>query len=668
MTRLKSSLNVEELSTLIHDVSTGMAHNYTFVDTTDLVSVSTHEAVFDSNAEVVQFTKSMQNFLTNFVGKKVKTSRYNDHTDPSYSIFSSFFTSQSGLVRILWLKGKVLSVLLGSKVPMIVSPSEKSKTKFDFSPYFFGFSPDSKAALSLTDEDKALLMTIPMHSWFVTRQRSGITPYNSDANKSMVVADGYLRHGSLEKLAGNDDTFLLVYPKQTSNLFSSGGSYGSNLPSLVRSISSFDYAELLENQVVLTGEGSRYGDSDNSIFLNLKDVSTFIDSRTYLRFSFNSITEFNDSKSAVENKDLIQRKYTVLTDEDNKKYINNPRYDLVKSSDGMFTYIRKSDKLKATALQTRITKSLREDFISFLNWVFYFQLAADLDPAHMHESFAPTVLMNMQSVSWIHRAKSAFLTKKDEIYNLANEEYRTLYMNESSGGVCPYGDISIFQHLFKEFGSGSYHYNDTDPRRIMRYYSGTSDGNCVSFNKKFSLILNLPEIMLLFARGNSHIHFEDRQRLFATSHANAMSFMTTNFMLTTAVEDTLDKKLKDLQAYGVASSKMKAVAFWSFQYEDALKDGQLLRTMVHLSPEALMIFNSVANLATPTDIISWLELAKEYFITTLPKLLVAKYGNTIASESQISDAMYTGIEYYLTILSAAEPFSNKMLNTDETGD
>jgi hypothetical protein len=127
--------------------------------------------------------------------------------------------------------------------------------------------------------------------------------------------------------------------------------------------------------------------------------------------------------------------------------------------------------------------------------------------------------------------------------------------------------------------------------------------------------------------------------------------MTTNFILSTSVENTLEKKLGAMESYGAITSKMKATPFWSFQYEDDLKDGQLLRTMVHLSPEALMIFNSVANLATPTDIISWLELAKDYFITTLPQLLVAKYGGAIATEAQISDAMYTGIEYYLTIQS-----------------
>lgn len=669
MTRLRSNITLEELGALIQDIVKGSASDWTFLGLEDRAYVTTHEIIFEKDSEIIKFSQDMQTFLTDFYGKKVCTSRYKDHSDASYSVFTSLLVNQGGLIRLLWLNGKILSMLAGSKPYLIAGPKEKDKKscEFEFSSYFFGFAPDSKAAEELLEVDKDELMKLPKTSWFVFQPRNGIVPNNSDSHKSLSIAKGYIRHGSIEKLEGNDDLYFLLYPKQSSNYFTSGHAYGSSLPALIRSISQVEYGDLLENTAVLTGEGSRYGDSDNTVFLGIKDVSNFINDRKYLRFSFNAISTFQKSKVAVENKDLITRKYSVMTEEDTKKYTNNPRYDIVTSPDGMFSYIRKSDKLKATALQTRITKSLREDFIQFLNWIFYFQLAADLDPAMMHETFAPTVLYQIPQVSWLAKARQALADKKQTIYDLANDEYRTLYMGESDGGVTPYTDGSIFNNLFGQFGSGSYHYNDTDPRRIMRYYSGTSDGECISFNKKFSLNLNLPAIMLLFARGNTSGMWEDKQRLFFTQSQNLVSFMTTNFILSTAAEHAIEEKVKNSDSYG--QTKIRMAPFWHFQHHDALKDGQLLRTMVHLSPEALMIFNSVANLNTPTDIISWLELAKEYFITTLPQLLVTKYGpNKVGTTEVLSDLFHTGIEYYLTILSAAEPFSVKMLNTDETGD
>ena len=667
MTRLKSSITLPELETLIKDVASGNAYDYTFIGLDDKAYVTTHEIVFNSDQEVTAFSKAMQTFLTGFFGKKVQVYRYRDHADAAYSVFTSILTSQGGLIRLTWLDGKILSLLAGSKPYIILEAKEKDITKLSFSSYFFGFASDCEAAKKLTDEDKAALMAVPNTSWFVHQPKGGVTPNNAEANKSMSVAEGYVRHGSMEKLAGNTDTFFLLYPKQSSSYFSSDNHYGSSLPGLVSCMANFEYSDLLENQAILTGDGNRYGDNENTVFMNLKDVSPFVSSRNYIRFSFNAVTEFFKSKSTLQTKDLISRKYSVLTEEDTKKYTNNPRYDIVTSPDGIFSYIRKSDKLKATALQTRITKSLREDFIAFLNWLFYFQLAADLEPANMHETFAPVVLYTVKEVKWLDRAMKAFNEKKEEVYKLANEEYRTLYMGESESGVTPYTDAAIFNQIFQEFGSGSYHYNDTDPRRIMRYFAGSSDANVVSFNKKFSLNINLPSIMLLFARGKDDIQQADKGRIFFTAPSNLMSFMTTNFMMTTPVEDAIENKVKDADIYGMPKTVL-TTPFWHFQYEENLKDGQLLKTTVSLSPEALMIFNSVANFNTPTDIISWLDLAKEYFITTLPGRLVTKYGDKIGTEQQLSALFYTGIEYYLTILSAAEPFSNKMLNTDETGD
>ena len=106
--------------------------------------------------------------------------------------------------------------------------------------------------------------------------------------------------------------------------------------------------------------------------------------------------------------------------------------------------------------------------------------------------------------------------------------------------------------------------------------------------------------------------------------------------------------------------------YWSFNNIE-INQGQLLKTCMTLSPEALTIFNSVANLSTPTDILSWLELSKEHFTQVLPQQLINKYTSAgITDVTQLSNLITLGIEYYMALLSSAEPFSNKLLSADDS--
>ncbi|MCI4437627.1 MAG: hypothetical protein JHC33_12545 [Ignisphaera sp.] len=671
MSQLTSNLTPSSLFTLIKDVVEGTASSYTFlpVEVTGEAHVSTHEVIFDSDGEIATFTLGAQEYLTTLFGKKVPKGR-GGSSDPAYSIFASLFTSQSGIVRILWLHGKILSVLVGSKPFTIVG--EKKNDPIIYSAYNFGFSPDSKAGLSLSQEDKDLLMALPMASWPTMKQKPGMNPNNPDANKSLSVAYGYLRHGSVEKVVDKPDLFYLAYPKSTSNFFTSGGSWGSGLPSLVANMSKFEYGDLLDTQSLTTGEWNRYREYDNNVFMASKDISANLSQRTFFRFSFNSIEEFEKSKKAVAGKnakDLITRKYSVFTQEDTKKYFDNPRYDIVFSPDQSMFYVCRSDKLKATALQTRITKSLREDFIRFINWIGYYQLCADLDPANMANSFVTVKLMDAKLANWAEPCQMTLKTLKNSIVKSASAKYKELYMSESSGVVNVLSNLEIFNSVFKQHNASQDRYSDIkefDPYRMLNPIS-TNDNNLLSFNKKFSLNISLIALMQAFSRGTNVNTFADYSRIYYSSVPNVMSFLTTNFL----VSDKIEKKIEGVLSSNADNNNgrgMQSVNYWHFNYIDELKEDQLFRTCMTLSPEAVAIFNSVATLTTPTDIMSWLELAREHFTVVLPQQLVDKYGDKVAPASRISAILNAGIEYYSLILSAAEPFSNKMLNTDETGD
>ena len=333
-------------------------------------------------------------------------------------------------------------------------------------------------------------------------------------------------------------------------------------------------------------------------------------------------------------------------------------------------YVCRSDKLKATALQTRITKSLREDFIQFLNWVGYYQLCADLDPANMVDTFAPTKLMDAKLANWAEPCKMTLATLSKAVVKDATAKYKPLYMSESSGVVNVLTDIEIFNSVFKQHNTSQDRYasvQEHDPWRMLHPVS--LEDTLLTFNKKFALNISIPALLMLFAKGATANTRCDYSRIYFSSIPNIMSFLNTNFL----ISDKIEKKIEGVFASnsddnGRGGSKIKSLQYWNLNYVEELKEDQLLKTCMTLSPAALAIFNSVANLTTPTDIMSWLELAREHFTVTLPAELSAKYGNQIASADRISNILSTGIDYYKLILSAAEPFSIKMLNTDETGD
>ena len=664
MTQLKSNLDPELLFNLIDDIAKGSASDYTFLNTGEKVYVSTHEVLFEEDKEINKFSVDTKDLLSSFFGKKVPVSRsnYGSNSEAQYSTFVSLFTTQAGTVRLVWLDGKILSMLIGSKPLGIMKDKENPIT---FSPYYFGFSPDSKANLSLTDEDKAALMALPQSSWLVAKNRHNkVSQNNPESSKSMSIANGYIRHGSVEKVQDINDLFFLMYPKPTSNFFTEGGTWGSGLPSLCKLMHKFEYNELMDTQLITTGEWSRYRDYDNSAFMASKDISHFLDNKLYYRFSFKSMVEFEKMRAGAQTKDLIARKYAVFNADDKKKYFDNPRYDVIHSADKTMFFVRKSDKLKATALQTRITKSLREDFIQFLNWIGYYQLAADLEPTVMAETFMPVKLADLKNATWLGAGALALAQQKDKLIELATEEYRSLYMNESSSTTTPLQSDDIFKCVFAaQMRNLNYHNrNGHDPDRLLTH---KYDKQIFSFNKKFGLDINLPCVLLSYARGIANNQYSDNNRVFYKAPHTLMSFLTTNFLLSDAVEQAFEKVVKDSSEQ---SGTVFAINTWHLEYHDDLKQGQLLKTCVTLSPESLAIFNSVASLTTPTDILSWLELSKDYFVNELPSRLETKFGNTIGSKEQISTLLGTGIDYYMTILSAAEPFSNKLLNTEEIGE
>jgi hypothetical protein len=670
MTQLNSNFTLALLHQLITDVASGAAHDYTFLDekVAGPVYVSTHEAVFDADSEVNQFTVATQTFLTKAFGRTVPKSRHNSN-EAQYSTFASLFSTQASIVRILWLHGKVLSILVGSK-PLMIMGKEKIDS-LTYSPYYFGFSPDSKANLQLSDTDKELLMTLSQANWFVSRQRMGVVPNNPDSSKSINIAEGYIRHGGIEKVYESDDLYYLLYPKPNGNFFTSGGSWGSGLPSLAKMMSDFEYNDMLDTQLLCTGEWNRYRDYDNSVFLDVKDITPNVDNKTYYRFSFNSMEVFEGSRRAVTAKDLITRKYSIFTPEDTKKYVDNPRYDVVHSPDKSMFYVCRSDKLKATALQTRITKSLREDFIRFLNWIGYYQLAADLDPA-MLDTFVPVKLIDAAKAHWAEPAQLTLANLKSQIFNFATTEYKSLYMGDSGGTVTLLDNCSMFDSVFKQHNNSQQRYSDRehfDPAYMLKPldqgYSNTRN-SIFAFNKKFSLDINIIYILGAFTDMIDPLRMShDYQRIHYTKPDHVVSFLSTNFIISDQIESRIQGILGNNSD---RTSTVKSLPYWHFNYNEMTTSGQLLKTCMTLSPEALAIFNSVATLTTPTDIMSWLELSREHFTKALPEALVAKYGTTIASAKRISAILNTGIEYYMTILSAAEPFSNKMLGTDETGD
>ena len=661
MIQLKSELSLPQLMLLIKSVVAGTAGDYTFLDTSEPAYVSVHETVFDSDAEIIAFSREGQEFLTAAFGKTIKGFR-NDLVYANYSIFASLFSNQAGLVRILWLNNKILSVLVGSKPTKIVEDSATSNSKKIekdiYNPYYFGFSENSKVNLSLLEGDKEALMTVPSNQWLVVIKERGVHPNNPEANKSLAVSEGYIRHGSLEKIIGSNDIAYLMYPKNSGNFFTKGGTGGTGLPHLIRMLAGFEYADLLETQLLTNnGDWNRDRNYDNSIFLTSTDISQQTRDKIYFKLSFSSAQQFIELQKGVKERDLIKKKHSVLSDEDSKKYFDNPRYDIVFSPDKTMFYIAKSDKLKATALQTRITKAMREDFIKFLNWLGYFQLAADLEGVNL-TSFYPAKLAIAKTANWVEHSLLTLAARKPALMQLATEQYRKLYMNERSS-INPLTDSDMFMSIFGGHTTGTrYNRLDTDPWNMLfaSMSSQYSYPEMLSFNKKFALDINLVNVLIAYARTDLPEQYKDTLMYFDNDQ-NIMSFLTTNFILTDKVEQSFEKTFNNVRPGGA----FKTVHCWSFDHD--IIDSQLLKTCVTLSPEALAIFNCVANLTSPTDIMAWLELSRNHFTEVLPTKLETKYG--ITTKSRISALLSAGIDYYITILSAAEPFSNKLLNAAE---
>ena len=669
MTQLKSNLTLLELEELIGNVVAGSTTDYTFLDNPGVAYVSTHEAVAEKPDDIITFSKHMSERFTTLFDKKIKPFKYDNHTENAeYTIFNSLFTTQSGIVRILWLDNKILSIIVGSKPQRIFPPDPESPKKANkannevYSAHYFGLAEESDTNKALTDVNKQQLMKLPTAAWFVSDKTSGISQRHEDSCRSIGVSKNYVRWGSLEKFVGSDDINFLMYPRNSHYFFAKGGSYGSGIPGFVNLLGKFEYLELLDTKL-LEADWNRYREYDNSYFMKDEDIiKEYSDKLDYIRFSQNSTHNFLVGQSLLKPKDLIIKKYSVLTSEDINKYKDNPRYNMVYSDDGLLFYVSKSDKLKATALQTKITKSMREEFIKFLNWIGYFQLVADLDPANMVDTFYPYRLQVIKNADWAVKALNEFPKQKYGLSALATEQYRTLYMGESTGSITPACDSTIFHTIFKQYSASSrYNILEEDPLRVLM---GQYD--LFSFNKKFSLNINLPSVLCSVARGNDTESMTDSSRMYFSSPSTIMSFLTTNFLLTDPVEKVFETVFKeDTQE----RNKQKTISHWGLGYNDNLKDGQLLKTCVTLSPEALAIFGSVATLSTPTDITSWLDLAKDHFTKVLPQQLYDKYDVLdIASAEQISNIITLGIEYYSTIFSAAIPFSNKLLSTDDSSD
>lgn len=671
--QLSSQLSTTTLFQLIKDVHTG-AGDYTFLPNDGSAYVSTHEVALQTDQEIVNFSASIANYLSGVFGKTVPPSRYTGNTEAGYSTFSTLFSSQSGLVRLLWLNNKIISMLIGNKPQRIYKKTEKgvASETLTYSPYYFGFSEDSLVNKTLSEEDKAKLMLLPEANWLVNRaindgmSKSALTVLQNtnDSFRSISVANGYIRHAAIEKEDGSTPKFL-IFPKHGSSFFQDNGCSGSGVPYLVNLMATFNYQELLESaQSINTGEWHRHKEYDNGIFLSEKNSLQQSQDKTYFKIDFKSTYEFHEKFKTHTSKNIITRKYPCLNPEDTK-YFDNPRYDIVYSDDKSMFFIAKSDKLKATALQTRITKSLREDFIIFLNWLGYYSFAADLDKAQF-SNFAPRKLTLAKQSNWAEPSLNTLSIKKGSLLKDATELFKDLYMGTSLSCVTPLQDTDLFALIYNDHGSkSSYRYAEKYDPVYMLPGSTNNSGNMLSFNKKFSLDIDLYNIATMFSET------ENRSGLNFLSTQEVMSFFTTNFLLTDKVEQILEK---GFDAF-IKSSRniifnsmyaMNAMNKYHFSHDGALDNGQLLKTCVTLSDETLAIFNSVASLNTPSDIISWLELSKEHFTKVLPGLLVAKYGNLIADEKRISSLLSAGIEYYSLILSAAEPFSNKLLQPDDS--
>ena len=540
MTRLKSNITLLELSELIRDVVAGSADDWTFLDNPDKAYVSVHEALVLEDKELLDFTTSMCRFLTDTFGKKIPAGKYNNNSDASYSTFAPLFVSQGGIVRVLWLNGKILSILVGSRPLKIINPENKKKPEIpSYAASYFGFSKDSPADLSLSTEDKEVLIALPTTSWLVSNEKTSVSPRNDDYCKSLSVSKGYIRHGSMEKLVDSDDISFLIYPKQDGNLFNQGGSSGSGLPGLINILSKFDYLDLLDCNV-LSGEWNRYRDYDNTVFMASKDLTPYIKDKTYLKISFNSVTSFSKQKNDIKKKDIISRKHSVLTTEDSTKYFDNPRYHVVFSPDKTMYYICKSDKLKATALQTKITKSMREDFIAFINWIGYYALAADLNPANLGKFFMPMKLVDAKTVTWAEMSLARLAEYKKGLTDHAAILYRQLYMGESEvGTVNPLsGNRDLFDIIYSKYSTGSrYHAPETDPHNILTFQISS---NLFSFNKKFSLDISLINIMRLFCNSSTE---RSNDKVCFGNPSDIMSFLTSNFLLSDVIETAYESSL-----------------------------------------------------------------------------------------------------------------------------
>jgi hypothetical protein len=675
MTHLNSNLTTVELQRLIKDVVAGSSSHYTFLDLPNSAYVSMHEVITNNDEEVIEFTKNMARYFSDIFGKTVVGFKYDD-SEAGYSVFCSLFQAQAGIIRILWLNNKILSVLIGSKPPRIAAETVTSTRVRNsitimspvdtYSAYYFGFAPESIADLSLTEENKATLMALPNTSWFVSHDKTVTSPGFPEPHKSIAVSEGYLRHGSIEKFVGSNDIRFLIYPKADNNFFKIGGTWGSGIPELVSNMAGFDYNNLINTQL-LTGDYNNTRSYSNTCFMSIRDLTPYFDSKTYITFSFNAISEFYKSKSLVENKDLITRKYSVLQEDEDKKYSNNPKYDIIESADKMIFYICKSDKLKATALQTRITKSLREDFINFINWLGYFQLAADIEPGNLGDYILPVKLEQAILANWAQPALNTLNILKGKLMDGASEQYKNLYMGKSLSTVTPYSTSSLFNIVFGIHTSPNsrYYTEYYDPSKMLR----NTGKDLFSFNKKFSLDINLISVLCQFAKGTDPAHKYDYDNIVIPSAVALTSFLTTNFLISDKLEQSLEHiSAREIMGYYHNTKNGYSLSDYQFNKIDDVKNGQLLKTCITLSSEALAIFGSVANLTSPTDILSWLELSKQHFIEVLPLQLTKKYGNKIADSNRISALLNAGIEYYTTILSAAEPYSNKLLSDDDSSD
>ncbi len=614
-TLLQSNIQLYALISFLENVFIGKTDQYYTAESLlneEFAAVTSHEIIFSSDAEILAFDTKLCGMFNKYLESYNLTCRVGD--SPYYSPFKSIFTTQNAKVRVLWLKGKVISVLLGNK------PETLLKSTTEYWSYNFGMSETCSTHASLSDEDKKILMGLPQNYWFTQNEYISSSTFNklyTDSDKSVCLSKGYFRHGSIE-YDENLGLHLLINPDRLRGNIFDGVS------------SKLEHYLYLADIGLLSSGGSYLScNRENFTFYNTTVLDSVKNQNTYVKLEIEDLKSFVKEAYSIRDKNKVCKSAyssnsAILDNEFIAKYTNNPNYSIVYSKNNYFFYINKTDKLKITTLKTKVTKTLRENFIKVLNVLGYLEFLNSLD-------FANSVsLVNTNTL----RLMSTYSISTN---NTAKETYTQYYNN-------------LYEPQLAETS-----------HEIFGFLSVLQQPPILSFNKKFALTYNLSELLQ-----SVFSHPDNSSWILVDNLDKLLLFITTNFIVPDEVSTFLNTfTLSTIIVRRGHADKDGIPAVRNYRlHSEPISTERTIKSCMTLSDQGQKILNSVGTLTSPSDIITWLELCKTYFVTTLPAELNVKFPNAVSIDS-LSNNIKTYINNYINLLQIEEPMYNNLYAVSE---